>query len=194
MSNDAHADWSVRRNAIIGWVLLCGVVVSAAWSVGTGNHLWGAFEVTFVAVAALPAAAARDWRILVPWPLLALGVVALVGQTLGFHQELTSYTAVAAFTLVGVAELDAYTEVEMSRRFTIAFAVLATMAVQGVWTVVRFYADQLLETDLVVSQARIQWDFVFVTLIAVVVGSAFELYFKRAEGGGSEQEPAVSET
>ncbi|MXR22210.1 hypothetical protein [Halobacterium bonnevillei] len=192
--NETHADGSVRRNALIGWVLLGGVVLSAMWNVGTGNPLWGAFEVTFVAVAALPAAAARDSRIVVPWPLLALGAVALVGQTLGFHQELTSYTAVAAFALVGVAELDAYTEVEMSRRFTIAFAVLATMAVQGVWTVVRFYADGLLGTSLVVSQARIQWDFVFVTLVAVVVGSAFELYFKRAEGGGSEQEPAVSDT
>lgn len=193
VSNDAHRDASVRRNALVGWTLLGAVSLSAAGSMVIGDPLWGAFEAAFVGVAALPAVASRDWRILVPWPLLAVGAAALVGQTLGFHVELTSYTAVAAFALVVVAELDAYTPVEMTRRFTIAFAVLTTMAVQGVWTVVRFYADQLLQTDLVVSQARIQWDFVFVTLVAVVVGGAFEFYFKRAEGGGSAEEPAVGD-
>lgn len=181
------------RNAVVGWSLLGATLLSAAYSAALGDPLWTVFEAAFVAVAALPALASRDWRLLVPWPLLAVGAVAVVGQTLGFHEELTAYTAVAAFALVGVAELDAYTRVEMSRRFTIAFAAMTTMAVQAVWTVSRFAADRALGTDYVASQASVQWDFVFVTLVAVVAGGAFELYFGRADGGGSQEEPAVTD-
>lgn len=193
MSRSQRETGGVRRNAVVGWSLLGAVLASAAYSTATGDLLWAVFEAAFVTVAALPALASRDWSVLVPWPLLAVGAVAVVGQTLGFHVELTSYTAVAAFALVGVAELDAYTRVAMSRRFTIAFAAMTTMAVQAVWTVVRFFADEMLGTDYVAGQAAVQWDFVFVTLVALVVGGAFELYLGRADGGGSQEEPAVSD-
>lgn len=194
VSVDRLRDTDVRRNAIIGWALLGVVLLTAVQSLLTARYLWGGFEVAFVVVAALPAVAARDWRVLVPWPLLLVGTVALAAQTPGFYEELTAYTAVAVFALVVVAELDAYTDVEMSRRFTIAFAAMTTMAVQGTWTVVRFYSDQWLDTDYVQSQAQIQWDFVFVTLVALVVGTAFELYFERTDGGGSQEEPTVNDT
>lgn len=183
-----------RANAIAGWVLLGVVALAAVESLLAGRYIWMAFEAGFVAVAALPALALRDWRVLVPWPLLAVGAGSLAAQSLGLHQELTTYTAVAAISLVAVAELDAYTDVEMRRRFAVAFAVLTTMAVQGVWTVLQYYADQWLGTNYIVSQADLQWDFVFVTLVAFVVGGAFELYFKRADGGGAHEEPTVNET
>lgn len=193
MSRSQREARSVRWNAVVGWSLLGAVLVSAAYSTATGDRLWAVFEAAFVGIAALPALASRDWRVLVPWPLLAVGALAVVGQTLGFHEELTAYTAVAAFALVGVAELEAYTRVEMSRRFTIAFAAMTTMAVQAVWTVGRFAADRALGTDYVAGQASVQWDFLFVTVVAAVVGVAFELYFGRADGGGSQEEPAVSD-
>ena len=183
-----------RTNAVLGWALLGVVLLSAVQSILTGRYLWVGFELLFVVLAGLPALVSRDWQTLVPWPLLLVGAVGLAGQSLGFHQELTGYTAVAASALVGVAELDAYTDVEMSRRFSIAFAALATMAIQGLWTIVRFYSDQWLGTGYVESQADVQWDFVFVTIVAVVVGVAFELYFERADGAGSREEPTVKET
>lgn len=175
-----------RPNAVVGWVLLGVVALSAVQNVAAGNYLWSGFEVAFVAVTALPALVVGDFRVLVPWPLLLAGAVALVGQPLGLDQELTGYTAVAVFALVVTAELEAFTEVEMTRRFAVAFAALATMAVQGVWTVVRYVSDQFLGTTYVQSQAQIQWDFLYVTLVAVVVAAAFELYFRRADGAPDE--------
>jgi len=183
-----------RANATVGWVLLGAVALSAVHSVVTNQLLWSGFEAVFVVVAALPPLYARDWRVLAPWPLLLVGAVALVGQSVGLHQELTGYTAVAAFALVGVAQLEAYTEVEMTRRFALAFGALTTMAVQGVWTVVRYASDQWLGSDYVQSQAQIQWDFVFVTLVAVVVGAAFELYFRRSRTDGTPDEPTLRDS
>jgi len=178
----------------VGWALVAVVLLSVAQTLLAGRHLWVGFELLFVVLAALPAVVSRDWQTLVPWPLLLVGAVGLAGQSLGFHQELTGYTAVAAAALVGVAELDAYTDVEMSRRFAIAFAALATMAIQGVWTIVRYYSDVWLGTGYIDSQADVQWDFVFVTVVALVVGIAFELYFERADGAGYQKEPTVEET
>lgn len=187
-------DGSERTNAIVGWVLLGVVALSAVQSLLAERYVWAVVEVGFVAVAALPALALRDWRVLVPWPVLAVGAAALAAASLGLHQELTAYTALAAVSIVGVAELEAYTEVEMSRRFAIVFAVLTTMALQGLWTILQYYADEFLGTNYIVSQADLQWDFVLVTLVAFVVGGAFELYFKRAEGDGGHEEPTVNET
>jgi len=184
-------DASERANAVAGWALLGVVAASGVQSLLAERYLWAAFEGGFVVVAALPALARRDWRVLVPWPLPAVGAASVLAQSLGLQQELSAYTAVAALALVVVAELDVYTEVEMTRRFAVAFAALTTMAVQGVWTILRYYSDRLLGTNYVVSQADLQWDFVLVTLVAVVVGAAFELYFKRA---GGHEEPTVSET
>lgn len=183
-----------RTNAVIGWVLLGAVALSAVHSLVTRQFLWSGFEVLFVGLAALPAAVSGDWRVLVPWPLLLVGAVALVGQSLGFHQELTGYTAVAAAALLAVGELEAFTEVEMTSRFAVAFAVLTTMAIQAVWTVARFFSDQWLGSDYVQGQTQIQLDFVYVTLVAVVVAAAFELYFRETDADDSPEEPATGET
>jgi len=185
---------SERTNAVAGWVLLGVVALTAIRSLVTGRYVWFVLAAGFVAVAALPALALRDWRLLVPWPVLAVGASALVGQALGLHQDLTAYVAVVAVALVTVAELDAYTDVEMSRRFSIAFAVLTTMALQGLWTILQYYADQWLGTSYIASQADLQWDFAYVTLVAFAVGGAFELYFKRADADGTHEEPTVNET
>ncbi|SEV88693.1 hypothetical protein [Halobacterium jilantaiense] len=188
---EASAD---RTNAAIGWVLVAAVALSAVHSALTRQFLWSGFEVGFVVLVALPAAVADDWRVLAPWPLLLVGAASFVGQSVGLHQEFTGYTAVAAFALVGVAQLDAFTGVEMSRRFSIAFAALTTMAVQGVWTIGRYASDQLLGSDYIRSQAQIQWDFVYVTLVAVVIGGVFELYFRRTETDGSPDEPTLRDS
>lgn len=183
-----------RTNAILGWVLLGAVALSAVHSLVTRQFLWSGFEVLFVGLAALPAAVASDWRVLVPWPLLLVGAVAIVGQSLGFHQELTGYTAVAAFALLAVGELEAFTAVEMTSRFAVAFAALTTMAIQGVWTVARYFSDLWLGSDYVQSQTQIQLDFVYVTLVAVAVAAAFELYFRETDTDDSPEEPATGET
>lgn len=193
MTDSDTATGGARTNATVGWVLLGVVAVSAVHSALTRQFLWSGFEFLFVVLAALPAAVSGDLRVLVPWPLLLVGAVALVGQSLGFHQELTGYTAVAAFALVAVGELEAFTSVEMSKRFAVAFAALTTMSIQGVWTVVRYFSDQWLGSNYVQSQAQIQWDFVWVTLVAVVVAAAFELYFRGSETDGSPEKPGAED-
>ncbi|WP_135304917.1 hypothetical protein [Haloarcula amylovorans] len=86
---------------------------------------------------------------------------------------------------MGVAELGAFTTVEMSYRFAVGFATLTTLALQGVWIVAQFYADRWLETEYLTTQVELQMDMVVVTVTTVVVGLLFQWYVSWFEPPGS---------
>jgi hypothetical protein len=197
MSSEAPSISSVihsqRTNALFGWVLTAVVAVAAAGDLFSGSVAWGGFWFVFVVAMALPAAASRDWTMIVPW-LLPFGAVVAVGlQSVDRFPEVAGYVAVATLALVAVIELDRFTRVDMSRRFTVAFAVMTTMAVQAVWTVVQFVSDWWLGSEFLESQTELQRDIVAVTVIALVIGGFFIWYFDRFEYAGTVDRPLIPE-
>lgn len=180
-----------RTNALLAWALTSVVGLAAVESLLTDALLWAGFALVVVAVAALPAVWTGDWQVIVPWPLLAAAAVAMVVRAAGLYLETAGYLAVASLALVVVVELDAFTAVEMSRRFAVAFAVMTTMAIQGWWTVAQFYSDRWLGSDLLRSQTELQWDFVTVTVVGLVLGGLFELYVRWFEPVGTALGPAI---
>lgn len=154
------------------------IALAAVESALTGAYLWSGLTLFAAAVAVAPALVTGDWRAMVPWPLLLLAAVAVGVRALGVAPETAGYVAVAALALVLVAELDAFTPVEMTRRFAIVFGVLTTMALQGLWTIAQFYSDRWFGTALLRSETELQWDLVAVTAVALVVGGAFEWYLR----------------
>lgn len=165
-----------RTNALVGWSLLGLVVLSAIESMITGAYLWAGFVLLTAGVVVLPALRTRDWTAMIPWVLLALVTTAAVTRSFGYYPEAAGYVAVATLALILVIELDTFTPVEMTRRFAVAFAVLATMAVQGLWVIAQFYSDRWLGTGFLRSQTELQWDLVLVTLVGIVLGGVFEVY------------------
>lgn len=180
-------------NALVGWALTAVVAVASIGLFVSGELLWTGFWFLTLGVLALPAALCRDWTVFVPWPLPFSAVVAIALQTIGQYTGVAGYVAIATLSLVGVIELDRFTSVEMSRRFTVGFAVLTTMAVQAVWSVVQFLADWWLGTEFIPSQTELQWDIVFVTLVALAMGGLFVGYFDRFTPTGSGDRMIVSE-
>lgn len=168
-----------RGNAIVGWTLTAAIAAGAIESFLTGELLWGGFALVVAAVIAWPAVAFRDWTAMVPWPVVSLAVGAVLLRASGQFHEIAGYLAIAATALVVVLELNAFTPVELSRRFGIAFAVMTTMAIQGLWTIAQYYSDRWLETAFLTSQTELQWDYVFVTVVGLGVGLLFGWYFGR---------------
>ena len=161
----------------------------AVASLLVGPVLWGVFVLGFVAVVAVPALVTGEWTMLVPWPLLAVGAIVATLRVLGRVPEIASPVAVATLALVAVVELGAFTQVEMSRRFAVGFAVLTTLAVEGVWIVAQFSSDQWLGTAFIQSQRELQWDIVGVTLVAFAMGAVAIWYFDRFDHVGSHSRP-----
>ncbi|QLG47568.1 hypothetical protein [Natrinema halophilum] len=174
-----------RTNAAVGWLLVAIVALDGVSTFLRGAPLWAGFELVIAVVASIPALTTRDWTAMVPWPLLSVAALAVIAVTIGAPFETTVYVVIATLALAVVVELETFTTVELSRRFAVAFAVLTTMALQALWTIVQFYSDRWLGTDYLRSQTELQWDFVLVTAVGLVLGGLFQWYvtrFKPADG------------
>jgi hypothetical protein len=161
------------------------VTLVAARSLLTGALLWGGFSLLLAAVASLPALTTRDWRAMVPWPLLVSAAVALLAITVELYSETAGYLAIATLALLVVVELDVFTTVKLGRRFAVAFGVLTTMAIEALWIVAQFYSDRWFGTEFLHTQAELQEDIVIVTVVGFAFGALFFWYFDRVEPVGS---------
>jgi len=176
-------------NAILGWLLVLLLVGAVFGSLRGGAILWAGLTLAVLALAVLPPAVTRSWTVMVPWPVVGLAAVAVVLRSV--YPELAGYLAVATLALLAVIELDAFTPVEMSRRFAVGFAALSTLAVQGWWTVAQYYSDRWLGTAFLRSQRELQWDIVLVTGVSAVLAAGFQWYFARTGHVGSYKRPGV---
>ncbi|WP_207592578.1 hypothetical protein [Halomontanus rarus] len=174
-------------NAIIGWTVTGVVALAVVQSVLTNALLWAGFVSLIVVVTVLPPWSSGDWTVMVPWPLLLVAAVAALVRAFDMYLEIAGYVAVATLALVAVVELEAFTSVEMSRRFAVAFAALSTLAIQGLWTIAQYYSDLWFGTEFLRSQRELQLDIVFVTVIGISLSVVFGWYFDRVEHVGSSK-------
>lgn len=181
-----------RVNAFIAWALVGFVLIVAAGNFLARELLWAGFAVVVVFVAVLPAVSYRSPRVMLPWEVIALATLPLLGRTFVVLADVgtgrvATYLAVAAIALIIAVELHVFTPVAMSQNFAIVFVVLVTMAAAGVWAVARWVPDVLLGTTFLlqpgvpeaVIERNLMLDFVASTAAGVLAGGVFELYFRR---------------
>lgn len=122
---------NVTTNATLGWVFVGVVILIAAVSLLLGALIEGLLALAAAGILAIPAVLRRDWRVMLPWPLGLVVAVGVTARTLGVAPEVSGYVAISSVALAAVVELDAFTDVEMSRRFAVLFAVMTTLAFQS---------------------------------------------------------------
>lgn len=197
-----------RANAIVAWLLVGVVALLAAASVLQGELLSAGFAVAIVALAVVPPIGFRDFHAMLPWEVVVLASLPVLGRTVVVVTDLgtgriANYVAVAAIALIVAVELHVFTRVRMDRRFAVAFVVLTTMAAAGLWAVLRWVPDVLFGTTLLlkpgveesVIEHRLMLDFVASTVVGLAGGVVFQLYFReraplddRITGSGDEFE------
>lgn len=177
-------------NAALAWVLVLVVAATAGVAVLRGHLLWSVFAFTVLVVSLLPPLARRSPRVMLPWEILLLAGLPVLGRsvlplpTFGLP---TTYLSVAALALIVAVELHLFSSVRMSPGFAVLFVTVTTIAVAGVWAVVRWLADLYLGTELLlvagVSEHAIERalmiEFVVATGIGVLAGVVFEFYVRR---------------
>lgn len=171
-----------RVNAGLGWALIAFIALVATEEVLDGNLLWAGFAVFVAGVALVPAISHRDWTVMLPWEVLALSALPILGRavaTLMFTSRVATYLSVAALALIVAVELHAFTHVEMTYWFAVLFVVVATIATAGIWAVIQWLSDIYLGTVFIHSEERLMWDFVAATVIGGMAGIVFEWYFRR---------------
>lgn len=183
---EMRGDWEPDpANAAIGWVLVGVLLLAAAATFVVGAPVWCLGALLVAGTITLPALAFRTWRAMIPWPLVALATVATVAAVVGFYRQRAIFAVIVALALVLVIELDSFTRVDLSARFSVVFAVMTTMALEALWIVVQAVADRWFGTSFLGSQVDLQLDIVYVTGLAIVVGLLYRAYTLRFPVGGT---------
>ncbi len=179
-----------RRNAVIGWVL---VALLAAASVGVvvvaPGELWSLFAFVLLVLALIPPVAYRTPRIMLPWEVLLMAALPVVGLALGaevLSSQFAAYFAIAAIALVIAVELQSFTSIRLSPGFAVALVVISTMAAAALWGVVQWGFDVYLGTSYITpvddpdeANANLMWEWIYCTLAGLFAGGVFTLYFRR---------------
>ena len=184
-----------RPNAALGWLVIGSLVAVGTSELVAGEVVWGVFVLLVATVALVPPVAFRDTTAMLPVEVLMLAALPAIGRVvvagrrvdgLAFTGRVTTYLAVAAVALIVAVEMDVFTPVRMNHTFAVVFVTITTMAASGVWAVLRFTSDTLLETQLLldarpedVIETALMWDFVAATVAGVAAGFLFEYYFRR---------------
>ncbi|KTG08548.1 hypothetical protein AUR64_17890 [Haloprofundus marisrubri] len=196
-----------RTNAAIGWFFVAVFVAAGVGELLTGELVQAGFVLATAGLAVVPAVAYRNPRAMLPWEVLALAVLPVLGQAFVGGQTIDGvtlsgrvvrYFAVAAVALVVAVELDVFTPVRMNYSFAVLFVAVTTMAAAGVWAVVQWLSDLYLGTEFLlgrpdeIAHTALMWDFVAATLAGVGAGLLFEFYFRRRAHARERLPAAVS--
>ena len=174
---------SELTNAALGWTLVACLALFAVERALSGDPIRGGMAAVVVGVALVPPVVSGRPTAMLAWEVLGLAALPVVVPSLGVLVGPLDYAALATLALVVAVELDAFTAVEMTPAFAVAFVVIVTMAVAGLWTVVRFAADVYLGTSLIAGENAAMWDLVAATGVGLLAGLAFELYVRRHSPG-----------
>ena len=184
-----------QANAVLGWLLVGFLVLVAGAELVGREFLWAGFTLAVAGLTIVPAVVYRNPLAMLPWEVIALASLPMIGRVLITGQQVggitltgrvTTYLAVAAVALIIAVELDVFTPVKMNYSFAVLFVVIATMAAAGVWAVAQWLSVLYLGTGFLVGRAtettpetELMWDFVAATAAGLGAGLLFEFYFRR---------------
>ncbi len=171
---------SKRLNAVIGWFLIL-FVATVSGGLRSVDPIWAGFGLFVVVLVVVPPVGNRSLWVMLPWELVLLAALPLVGLGVGFEatNSLFTYVAVATVALIIAVELDAFTPVKMTDGFAVGFVAITTLAASGLWAVARWLAVSYLGVQLVLVPRELMIEFLYSALAGVISGLIFSVYFRR---------------
>lgn len=182
-----------RVNSVLGWILigfLLLVIIESIFS----DRLWGLFAFGVAGLALLPPITHRNPLVMLPWEVLLLAVLPILGRSFAtavLTSQITLYLSISAVALIIAVELHAFTPVKMTPTFAVLFVVVGTMATAGIWAVSRWVIDIWIGTQFLhpvgLTEAEVEtqlmWEFVYSTVAGIGGGLIFQYYFRRLNRG-----------
>lgn len=175
-------------NAVVSWLLLLVLAGIAVESWLDPDPLWAGVTTVLLGLALLPPVAFRDPRRMVPWEILFIGTLPVLGwawDAVVFTTPPFMYLSVGTLALIVTIELDAFTRVRMTDGFALLMVVITTVAGAGLLAVGQWLSDILLGTAFITTHDALMQGFVTATLTGAFAGLLYLFYFRRLAGGGS---------
>ena len=174
---------SGRTNAVLAWAVVAVIALTFVESALDFDRQWMVFVAGVGGIVLFPPAAYDDWRVMLPWELLVVVAVPVVGRALyvGEVGLFASYFAVAGLALIVTVELHTFTDLEVTHWFAVALVVLTTMASAAAWTVLRWNMDRVLGTSYLSTNEALMTEWLWVTAAGFAAGVLFDVYFTRRD-------------
>ncbi|SFS97042.1 hypothetical protein [Halostagnicola kamekurae] len=171
-----------RRNAIVAWLLVGLLSCASVGVVVTTGVLWSLFALVLVVLAVIPPLAYRTAYVMLPWEVLLMAALPVVGLALGselLSSQFGAYFAVAAISLVIAVELQSFTPIRLSPGFAVVLVVMGTLASAALWGIVRWGSDVYLGTDFITTNEALMYEWIYSTIAGLFAGVVFTVYFRR---------------
>jgi hypothetical protein len=178
-----------RLNAVLAWIVVAALVITAGGTVATSEALWVVFPVAGIVLVVFPAAVYHDTSVVPPWEVAVIAAVPSVAHAVtgaGTVSQIAAYVTVVSLSLLAVVELHVFSPVELPPWFAVVLVVFLTMAVAGLWTVIRYASDVFLGTTFIGSLNQLMWDLVTASVVGVLGGPLVALYLRDHESVGAE--------
>lgn len=173
-----------KLNAVFSWILSIFLMVTSVNIFLDGSITWTVYSLLVVLLVLLPFLTTRNSDKMVPFEVLILLAIpfTLKGMELGFIAGHTlSYISAATVALLLIVELDTFTSFKTTYWFSVHLVTLITIAVAGLWAVIRWLSDIYLGTAFIVSENLLMWEFFAATLAGIAAGQLFGIYFRRRD-------------
>lgn len=174
---------SGRRNAALTWAMVVVLGLVLVESLVEFDLQWIAFVGSVTVLVVVPPVAHRDWRMMLPWELLALASLPILVRGLfgGEVGVFAAYLSVAGLALIAVVELHTFTHLGVTHWFAVVLVVLATMAAAAGWAILRWLLDRYAGTAYLTTNEALMYEFIWVTVAGFAAGLLFDAYFRRRE-------------
>lgn len=172
-----------RANAVLAWAIVGVYGLVFVESALTRDLELLAIVAVTGAIALVPPVGYCDWRVMLPFELLALASLPILVRGLfgGDVGTFATFLAVAALALLLTVELHTFTALELTHWFAVTFVVMATLAWAGAVTVLRWTLDRYAGTAYLSDNVALMDQFVWATLAGLAAGVLFDAYFRRRD-------------
>lgn len=173
-----------QTNAVISWLLAGLTAAVFIESFLPLDILWIIFSGLTLTIISLPAIIYRNKLVVPPWEVIIIAVIPLLVRTFDVSilaNEIATYTAIAAVALIIAVELHIFTSIKFSHGFAIMFTVVSTLAIGGIWSILRFIMDSYFGTGFLTTNEALMEEYFNILLAGILAGVLFDLYFRRRD-------------
>lgn len=173
-----------KINMYLSWLLTISVLAVFVESLLDFDILWIIFSGITMMLILIPPIRYRNHMVMLPWEVLLIAAIPVIVRTFQFSplaNEIATYLALAAVALIISVELDAFTEVSFTHGFAIGFTVITTLALAGIWAILRYQMDMVLGTSFLTTNEELMHEFFNALVAGVFAGALFDGYFRRRD-------------
>jgi len=189
-------------NAFIGWAMVLFLAL-----LGIGNFIYGRFMWTIliafvIGIIITPAIRMHKLSVMPSWYFIFLAILPIIGSSTAWYFFSTSipfYVSVATIALLLAAEINWFTSVRMTHRFTILLVIVTTLAISGLWHLVEWLLDMHFGTSYLMNglspdaiNDAVMHQFIYATITGIAAGALFGWYFRSAENSDLVEVPTLT--